>query len=108
MESMLRKIEQWMQHVENSLCLLILMMRINEKLGSLLTLLMEQSWHPESVTVSRKRMELIAVKEYLDEHYTERLALDDLAGTFFMRIYKKRLKRNIKMKLSLIQKLKRS
>ena len=59
-------------------------MRINEKLGSLLTLLMEQSWHPESVTVSRKRMELIAVKEYLDEHYTERLALDDLAGTFFI------------------------
>ena len=43
-------------------------MRINEKLGTLLTLLMEQSWHPESVTVSRKRMELAAVKEYLDEH----------------------------------------
>lgn len=41
-------------------------MRINEKLGTLLTLLMEQSWHPESVTVSRKRMELAAVKEYLD------------------------------------------
>ena len=33
-------------------------MRINEKLGTLLTLLM----HPESVTVSRKRMELAAVK----------------------------------------------
>ena len=47
-------------------------MRINEKLGSLLTLLMEQSWHPESVTVSRKRMELAAVKEYLDEHFTEK------------------------------------
>lgn len=43
-------------------------MRINEKLGTLLILLMEQSWHPESVTVSRKRMELAAVKEYLDEH----------------------------------------
>ena len=41
-------------------------MRINEKLGSLLTLLMEQSWHQESVIVSRKRMELVAVKEYLD------------------------------------------
>ena len=50
-------------------------MRINEKLGSLLTLLMEQSWHPESVTVSRKRMELAAVKEYLDEHFTEKLTL---------------------------------
>lgn len=37
-------------------------MRINEKLGSLLTLLMEQFWHPESVMVSRKRMELVAVK----------------------------------------------
>ena len=54
-------------------------MRINEKLGMLLTLLMEQSWHPESVTVSRKRLELAAVKEYLDEHYTEKLTLDDLA-----------------------------
>ena len=45
-------------------------MRINEKLGSLLALLVEQSWHPESVTVRRKRMELAAVKEYLDEHFT--------------------------------------
>lgn len=59
-------------------------MRINEKLGSLLTLLMEQSWHPESVTVSRKRLELAAVKEYLDEHYTEKLTLDDLAERFFI------------------------
>ena len=45
---------------------------------------MEQSWHPESVTVSRKRMELAAVKEYLDEHYTEKLTLDDLAEQFFI------------------------
>ena len=59
-------------------------MRINEKLGTLLTLLMEQSWHPESVIVSRKRMELAAVKEYLDEHYTEKLTLDDLAEKFFI------------------------
>ena len=43
-------------------------MRINEKLGTLLTLLMEQSWHPESITISRKRLELATVKEYLDEH----------------------------------------
>lgn len=59
-------------------------MRINEKLGSLLTLLMEQSWHPESVTVSRKRLELAAVKEYLDERYTEKVSLDDLAERFFI------------------------
>lgn len=37
-------------------------MRINEKLGTLLTLLMEQSWHPESVTVSLKKMERIEIK----------------------------------------------
>lgn len=59
-------------------------MRINEKLGTLLTLLMEQSWHPESVTVSRKRMELAAVKEYLDEHYTEKIMLEELAEKFFI------------------------
>ena len=59
-------------------------MRINEKLGSLLTLLMEQSWHPESVTVSRKRMELVEIKNYLDEHYTEKVTLDDLAERFFI------------------------
>ena len=59
-------------------------MRINEKLGSLLTLLMEQFWHPESVTVSRKRMELAAVKEYLDEHYTEKIMLEELAEKFFI------------------------
>ena len=59
-------------------------MRINEKLSALLTLLMEQSWHPESVTVSRKRMELSSVKVYLDEHYTEKIVLDDLAEKFFI------------------------
>ena len=59
-------------------------MRINEKLGTLLTLLMEQSWHPESVTVSRKRMELVEIKNYLDEHYTEKVTLDDLAERFFI------------------------
>ena len=31
MESMLRKIEQWMQPVENSLCLLILMIMLFQK-----------------------------------------------------------------------------
>lgn len=59
-------------------------MRINEKLAALLTLLMEQSWHPESVTISRKRMELSAVKDYLDEHYTEKIVLDDLSERFFI------------------------
>ena len=59
-------------------------MRINEKLGKLLTLLMEQSWHPESRTESRRRMELSVIRDYLDEHYTEKVVLDDLAEKFFI------------------------
>lgn len=59
-------------------------MRINEKLSVLLTLLMEQSWHPESMTVNRKRVELLEVKSYLDEHYMEKIVLDDLSERFFI------------------------
>jgi len=59
-------------------------MRINEKLGTLLTLLMEQSWHPESRSESRKRLELLSIKNYLDEHYTEKIVLDDLSEKFFI------------------------
>ena len=59
-------------------------MRINESLSALLTLLMEQSWHPESKTVSRKRLELVEIKIYLDEHYTEKIALDDMSEQFFI------------------------
>lgn len=62
-------------------------MRINEKLSALLTLLMEQSWHPESATVSRKHLELVEIKAYLDEHYTQRIVLDDLTEKFFINKY---------------------
>lgn len=62
-------------------------MRINELLSSLLTLLMEQSWHPESKTVSRKRLELVEVKNYLDEHYAERIVLDELAEKYYINKY---------------------
>ena len=34
--------------------------------------------------VSRKRVELLEVKSYLDEHYTEKIVLDDLAERFFI------------------------
>lgn len=62
-------------------------MRINELLSSLLTLLMEQSWHPESKTVSRKRLELAEIKEYLDAHYTEKIVLEDLAERYYINKY---------------------
>lgn len=70
-------------------------MRINESLSTLLTLLMEQSWHPEASAQSKKRMELSVIKCYIDEHYTEKISMDDLAARFYinkqylMRIFKK-------------------
>lgn len=62
-------------------------MRINESLSALLTLLMQESWNPENVVVSPKRMELAAVKAYMDEHYIERITLDDLEARFFINKY---------------------
>lgn len=62
-------------------------MRINEKLSELLTLLMEQSWHPEDGMLSKKRVELENVKIYLDEHFTEKISLDNLSDQFFINKY---------------------
>lgn len=62
-------------------------MRINESLSALLTLLMEQSWHPESKTVGRERLELVEIKNYLDEHYTEKIVLDDLSEKYYINKY---------------------
>ena len=62
-------------------------MRINESLSALLTLFMEQSWHPESKTVSRKRLELEEIKNYLDDHYTEKIEMEDLSEKYYINKY---------------------
>lgn len=62
-------------------------MRINEKISSLLTLLMAHSWQPQDCSISRKRMELSAVKEYLDVNFAEKITLDDLECKFFINKY---------------------
>ena len=62
-------------------------MRINEKLGTLLTLLMEQSWHPEEGALSKKRLELEKVRAFLDEHFTDKITLDELSEQFFINKY---------------------
>ncbi len=63
-------------------------MRINEELGVLLTLLMEQSWHPEEAAeLPKKKASVIPVKEYLDMHYREKITLDELAARFYINKY---------------------
>ena len=62
-------------------------MRINESLSVLLTLLMQESWNPDNSAISKKRMELVSVKNYMDEHYVEKITLDDLEAQFFINKY---------------------
>ena len=62
-------------------------MRINEELNRLCTLLMEQSWNPEEATTAPKKMSVVDVKQYLEQHYSERITLDDLASRFYINKY---------------------
>lgn len=60
-------------------------MKIFEKLTNLLTLLMEESWHPEKASGSATiRRSLQSVKDYIDQHYAEKISLDALADIFFI------------------------
>lgn len=60
-------------------------MLINEKLASLLTLIMKESWHPETTRRnSPKKQNIQAVKDYLDANYKQKVTLDELATTFFI------------------------
>ena len=63
-------------------------MRINGELNNLLTLLMNESWHPEErQTPDLKRENINLIKQYLDEHYNEKITLDDLTERFFISKY---------------------
>jgi len=68
-------------------------MQIFEKLTSLLTMLMSQSWNPskdeESIDSQQrkgvgKKQNLQAVKEYLDKNYASKITLDMLAERFYI------------------------
>ncbi len=60
-------------------------MRLNEELTSLLTLLMSESCHPENTArTGAKKQSLQNIKKHIEEHYTEKICLDDLAERFFI------------------------
>lgn len=60
-------------------------MRINEKISSLLTLVMEESWHPENKgRIGTKRQTLQNIKNYLNDNYKDRITLDLLSKKFFI------------------------
>ena len=63
-------------------------MRINEKLNVLLTYLMEESWNPDEIKQREKReQKLFPVRRYLDQHFADKMTLDDLANIFFINKY---------------------
>ena len=68
-------------------------MRIHEKLSSLLILLMEDAWlcregeaYPSGEPSSRS-VDIQAVKEFLDENFARKIALDDLSSRFYINKY---------------------
>lgn len=63
-------------------------MRIQEKLSSLLVLLMEDAWDPQqTVSDAPEPMDIQQVKEYLDANYMRKITLDELASRFFINKY---------------------
>ncbi len=62
-------------------------MKIYEKLTALLSLLMEESWNPTVHSTSghkHSKCEIQAVKDYIDQRYTEKISLNALARTFYI------------------------
>ena len=54
-------------------------MKLNEKLASLLTLIMSKSWHPGKAQTAKKRGELSNIKSWMDTHYSEKISLDEIS-----------------------------
>ncbi len=63
-------------------------MLIHEKLSSLLTLIMKESWHPETAKQSSpKKKDLENIKDYLDTNFKMHISLTALADMFFINKY---------------------
>lgn len=62
-------------------------MIINHLLSELLLEVMKESWHPEDKKYAPKRASVLDVKNYLEQHYFERVSLDDLSSSFFIDKY---------------------
>lgn len=60
-------------------------MQLYEKITTLLTLLMEESWNPESRAIlSRQRQNVQEVKDFIDSHFTEKITLNTLSERFYI------------------------
>ena len=62
-------------------------MKINENLSSFCCLLMAESWHPESRTISGGRQSMLEIQEYLRNHLSEKITLTMLSEKFYVNKY---------------------
>lgn len=62
-------------------------MKINSLLSGLMVFIMSESWHPEDRTSAPKRASVTEVKTYLDEHYADKITLEELSTLFYMDKY---------------------
>ena len=62
-------------------------MKINALLNQLLVLLMEESWNPKEDDSKRQKKSMLPIKVYLDEHYREKIVLDELSDKFYVNKY---------------------
>ena len=62
-------------------------MKVNLHLSELLTLLMAESWNPDEEGSGKQKRDMLQVKMYLDEHYSDKISLDELADRFFINKY---------------------
>lgn len=60
--------------------------RINEGLSSLLTCIMEYSWH-KNTSHHHRKFNIQNVKQFLDENYTKKITLDELSERYFINKY---------------------
>ena len=58
-------------------------MRLHEQLSGLLVQLMEETWRPDE-HAGVKQLKLQEMKEYIQQHYQEKLSLEILADQFFV------------------------
>lgn len=61
--------------------------RIHEKPSSLLILLMEDVWDDTQMQATPNTLDIQAIEDYLDENFTSRISLDDLASSFYLNKY---------------------
>lgn len=62
-------------------------MIIFQQLAELLSYLMEDSWHQNQTKLNTKKQNLQQIKDYIDQHYQEKITLDQLSQQFFINKY---------------------